>query len=103
MEQVIDWTLEPLKQAGQIGDVIAAVPTDLDLLGVASIYLLAFAWLAYRWVKLRRFRHHNPSCGIPVLEGPVRLLSAVLILAIGLLFAVARAAGRSTFHAGGRF
>ena len=73
------------------------------VLGVLPLYLVALAWLGHRWTTGRQPRRWSRSHGFHLGAGPLRLLTAVAALAVGLLIAVARAAGRSTFHSGARF
>ena len=76
---------------------------DPAVLGIAPLYLLVFAWFAYRWMSRPRRRRGRPRDGLRVGEGLLRPFGAAATLALALIFAVARVAGRSTFHSGRRF
>ena len=91
-----------LEQAIQL--LATALRAEPDLLGIVPLYVLAVGWMVHRWLKPDSQRYRTRfALGIAAGAGLLRLLSAVVVLALGLLFAVARTAGRSTFHAGGRF
>lgn len=77
---------------------------DPAVLRIVPLYLLVFAWFAYRWTsRSRRRRRTSPRDRLRVGEGLLRPFGAAATLALALLFAVARVAGRSTFHSGRRF
>jgi hypothetical protein len=99
--------IELLKHAAgavEIHDSFLVSLADPAVLGTSLMYLLAFAWLAYRLAPryragCRRHLRHSARAG----GGLLRLVGAVVFLAVGLFLAVARSAGRSTFHSGARF
>ena len=99
--------IEVLKQAvgaAEARDVAAALIADPGVLGVVALHLLAFTWLAHRFTARSRSRRRSRlHQGARVAGGLFWLLGAVVFLALGLLLAVARSAGRSTFHSGARF
>ena len=67
------------------------------------LYLLAALWLVRRAMVPRCRRGSRSSLGLGVAGGLLRLLGVVATLTLGLLVAVAKTAGRSTFHSGARF
>jgi len=98
--------IEALKQwaaAVEFAEPLTALLEDPSVLSVPALYLLACAWLVDRWVMRHRLRRRPPSHGLRVGAGFLSSLSAAVLLVVGLLLAVARAAGRSTFHSGARF
>lgn len=100
----MDW-IELLRQAEQFGrECLALLHADSDLLNIVPLYALAVAWLAgsLRFVA-RSASASRVRIVVHVLGGLLRLLVSLLLVMLGLLFAVARAAGRSTFYAGSRF
>jgi len=105
MGSLTHW-IEALKQwaaAVELAEPLAAVLEDPSVLSVPALDLLACAWLVHRWVTRHRPRRRNRSYGLRAAAGVLRFLSAVVGLVLGLLLAVARAEGRSTFHSGARF
>ena len=97
----MDWIelLHQVEEAEAIRDLVAN--SRADLLGMISA--LALTWFAHRWVTFRSGRRHHFSIGTRVMGGLLQLLISLVLLVLGLVFAVARTAGRSTFYAGGRF
>lgn len=105
MGLLVGWieALEQAAEAVEVAKLFRAMLEDPALLGVLPLYLLAFARLAHRWTTRRRPRRRRISQGLRLGAGLLHLLGAVALLALGLILAVARAAGRSTFHSGARF
>lgn len=102
---MISW-IEALKQGAEAVEatrLLTAVLKDPATLGVLPLYLAASAWLAHRLTTRRRPCRRRLSRARAPEVGLLRFLSAVAFLALGLLLAVARTAGRSTFHSWARF
>jgi hypothetical protein len=105
MGSLTHW-IEALKQwaaAVEFAEPLTALLEDPSVLSVSALHLLACAWLIHRWVMRHRPRSRRPSHGLRAAAGALGTLSAVVGLVLGLLLAVARAEGRSTFHSGARF
>ena len=105
MGPLVGWVeaLEQAAEAVEIAELFRAMVEDPALWGVLPLYLSAFAWLAHRWTTRSRPRRRRLSRGLRIGAGFLHFLSAVAFLGLGTLVAVARAAGRSTFHSGARF
>lgn len=100
----IEVLMNEIAEALQIPDLFVAPGVNADLVIIVPLYAIAFAWLAYCWTRRHRPVHrHCLSLGARAVEGLLRPFSAVVFLALGLLVALARAAGRSTFYTGRRF
>lgn len=97
--------MEPQKQVAvaiQIHSLFDGGRVDLDF-GDMPVYAFALACLAYRWMVGRVAGHRDGLHGIRVMAWILRFLSAMFLLVVALIIAVARCAGRSTFHAGRHF
>ena len=105
MGSLVGW-IEALKHGPEVVGLarfLLAALQDQAILGVLPLYALAFAWLTHRWMPRGRPHRLTLSRGSHLGGGLLRLLGAVLFLALGLFLAVTRSAGRSTFHSGARF
>ncbi len=105
MGSLTHW-IEALKQwaaAVELAEPLAALLEDPSVLSASALHLLAGAWLVHRWVVRHRPRRRPPSHALRAGAGVLGFLSTVVGLVLGLLLAVARAEGRSTFHSGARF
>lgn len=72
---------------------------DLELVGVAGLYVLAVVWLGRLWFTRRNVRRRRQLArGLVVMDGVVALLRVVILLAVGVLLALARAAGRPPYY-----
>ena len=90
MGSLIGW----IEALNRMPDVVGVAKLRTAMIGnpavlrVLSLYLLAFAWLVYRWTTRRRRRRRTSSHGLPRARGLLRSLSAVAFLALGILLAL---------------
>lgn len=72
---------------------------DLDVLGVAGLYVLAVIWLGRLWLTRHNARRrHELARGLAFMDGVVGLLRVVVLLVVGILLVLARAAGRPPYY-----
>jgi hypothetical protein len=97
----VDWIelLKHVEQAVRIRNAFSAIEADRELFRMLVIYGLAFVWLVYRAVTGYRSAHcSDPYDGAHVIEELLGALRCVVLLTLGVLLALARAAGRSHFR-----
>lgn len=96
--------LKQLELTTQIDNLFAAMCADPNAFGAVVLSALCVAWLVRLWRRrYRPSRRRLLSLGIAVAAGIFHFLAGVVLFVFGLVFAVARAAGRSTFYTRSRF
>lgn len=100
MERLVDWidSLKQLELTAEIRNLVEVSGVDLELLGVALLYAFALAWLVSRlWTRRRQAPRRSPD-GEAAAESLLRFLGTLALLAVAILLALARAAGRPMYH-----
>lgn len=98
--------MEVLRQAARAAEaakLLHAAAEDPALSVLLPVYVIALAWLAHRLTRRRRPSRRSRSRSPRPMTGLPSLCRAVTIIAVDLIVALARVAGRSTFHSGRRF
>lgn len=71
----------------------------LEVVGVVGLYVLAVVWLGRLWFTRHNVgRRRQLARGLAVMDGVVALLRIIVVLAVGVLLALARAAGRPPYY-----
>lgn len=88
--------IEGLRAWGQTLGIQRLSRADLEVVVMAVVYAFAVLWLAHVWrTRHRVHRRRQLARGLAFMDGVVALLRVVVLLVVGVLFALGRAAGRS--------
>lgn len=91
---------EALNQAlSEARDRAGLSTDDIEVVVMAVVYAFAVLWLVHVWrTRHRVHRQRQLARGLAFMDGVVALLRVVMLLVVGVLLALARAASRSHYY-----
>ncbi|MGH9162380.1 MAG: hypothetical protein ACRD2X_20640 [Vicinamibacteraceae bacterium] len=92
-------TIELYRELSQTVELSRLSTADLEVLGVAGLYVLAVIWLGRLWLTRHNARRRRQLArGLAFMDGVTGLLRVVVLVVVGVLIALARAAGRPPYY-----